>query len=148
MNGWNPLNRTVWFIGATLLAERNPDYLGAGELIRWFSSALGVKFLSTWMPFREQVETLIRLRPMSLYAFPSGIDGIVRTLEETGQSLPSLRVAMCGGEAVDDSLRERTRRVLGLDLRDNYGSTEAFLAFQCPAGSYHINAEHVLIEIV
>lgn len=148
INGWNPLKRTVWFIGASLLAERNPDYQGQGELIRWFSSAFDVKFLSTWMPFREQVETLARLKPVSVYAFPSGIDGIVHALEETGQSLPSLRLAMCGGEAVDDSLRERTRRVLGLDLRDNYGSTEAFLAFQCPAGSYHINAEHVLMEIV
>ncbi len=148
MNGWNPLRRSVWFIGASLLAERNPDYQGQGELIRWFSSAFDVKFLSTWMPFREQVDILAKLRPVSLYAFPSGIDGILRTLEESGQSLPSLRLVMCGGEAVDDSLRERTRRVLGLDLRDNYGSTEAFLAFQCPAGSYHINAEHVLIEIV
>ena len=148
MNGWNPLKRTVWFVGASLLAESNPDYQGVGELIRWFSSSLGVNFLSTWMPFREQVDALAKLKPVSLYAFPSGIEGILRVLEETGQSLPSLRVLLCGGEAVDDSLRERARRVLGLDLRDNYGSTEAFLAFQCPLGSYHINAEHVVVEIV
>ncbi len=147
-NGWNPLRRTVWFVGSSLLAENNPDYQGVGELIRWFSSSLGVKFLSTFMPFRKQVETLAKLKPVSLYAFPSGIDGILRALEETGQRLPSLQVVMCGGEAVDDSLRERTRRVLGLELRDNYGTTEAFLAFQCPVGSYHINAEHVVVEIV
>ena len=148
MNGWSPLRPSVWFVGASLLTERNPDYQGIGELIRWFSSSLGVKFLSTDMPFREQVDTLAKLRPVSLYAFPSGIDGILSVLEETGRSLPSLRLVMCGGEAVDDSLRERVRRLLGLDLRDNYGSTEAFLAFQCPEGSYHINAEHVLLEIV
>jgi len=33
-------------------------------------------------------------------------------------------------------------------VADNYGSSEAFLAWQCPAGSYHVNAEHVLLEIV
>jgi phenylacetate-CoA ligase len=100
------------------------------------------------MPFREQVDTLAKLSAVSLYAFPSGIDGILNVLEETGRSLPSLRLVMCGGEAVDDSLRERVRRLLGQELRDNYGSTEAFLAFQCPEGNYHINAEHVLLEIV
>lgn len=148
MNGWNPLRRSVWFVGATLLANRNPDYQGVGELIRWFSSSLGVKFLSSWMPFEQQVQELKRLQPVSLYAFPSGIEGILRTLEETGERLPSLKVVMCGGETVDQSLRERVHRQLGLALRDNYGSTEAFVAFQCPTGSYHINAEHVMIEIV
>jgi phenylacetate-CoA ligase len=33
-------------------------------------------------------------------------------------------------------------------VADNYGSTEAFLAWQCPAGSYHVNAEHVVLEII
>jgi phenylacetate-coenzyme A ligase PaaK-like adenylate-forming protein len=147
-NGWNPLRSSVWLMASSLVTERNPDYQGLGELIRWFSSVLGVKFLSTAMPFREQVDALARLKAISVYAFPHSIDGILRTLEETGQILPSLRLVMCGGEVVDEPLRERTRRQLGLQLRDNYGSTEAFLAFQCPAGSYHVNAEHVLLEVV
>jgi len=147
-HGWNPLRSSVWLMASSLVRERNPDYQGLGELIRWFSSALGVEFLSTSLPFREQVESLARSKAVSVYAFPHSIDGILRTLEETGQRLPSLSLLMCGGEVVDDSLRERTRRQLGLELRDNYGSTEAFLAFQCPAGSYHINAEHVLLEVV
>jgi len=146
-NGWNPLRRSVWFVGARLLTMHNPDYAGAAELIRGFNS-IGVTFLSTFMPFDEAVATLARIKPVSVYAYPSGIDGILQILEETGQRLPSLRVVMCGGEVVDDSLRQRARAQFGFDLRDNYGSTEAFLAFECPKGSYHINAEHVLIEIV
>jgi len=146
-NGWNPLERSVWFVGARLLTESDPDYQAEVVLIRRFST-FGVKFLPTAMPFAEQLDMLARLRAVSVYAFPSGIDGILRAMEETGQSLPSLRQVLCGGEVVDDSLRERARRLLGLDVRDNYGSTEAFLAWQCPEGKYHINAEHVLIEIV
>jgi phenylacetate-CoA ligase len=146
-NGWNPLRRSVWFVGARLLTMRNVDYPGATELIKGFAS-IGVKFLSTWMPFNEAVETLAQIQPVSIYAYPSGIDGILRVMEESGRRLPSLRLAMCGGEVVEDSLRRRAREFFGVDLCDNYGSTEAFIAFQCPAGSYHINAEHVFLEIV
>jgi phenylacetate-CoA ligase len=146
-NRWNPLRRSVWFIGARLLTMENPDYQGAAELIRGFAS-IGVKFLSTWMSFDEAVDALEQIRPVSLYAYPSGIDGILGVMEKSGQRLPSLRLVMCGGEAVDDSLRRRTRSIFGVDLCDNYGTTEAFLAFQCPVGSYHINAEHVIVEIV
>ena len=146
-NGWNPFNRSVWFVAARLLVESDPDYEAEVELVRRVAS-LGVKFFGTATPFREQADILARLRAVSVYGFPSGIDGIVRVLEESGQRLPSLRLILCGGEAVDDSLRERSRRVLGLDLCDNYRSTEAFPAFQCPMGSYHINAEHVLLKIV
>ena len=39
-------------------------------------------------------------------------------------------------------------RTFGVAVADNYGSTEAFLAWACPAGSYHINAEHVIVEVV
>ena len=146
-NGWSPLRRTVWFVGARLLTMDNPDYGEAATLIRGFAS-MGVKFLSTFMPFDEAVEALERIRPLSIYAYPSGIEGILRAMEESGRRLPSIRLVMCGGEAVDESLRQRTREIFGFDLRDNYGSTEAFLAFECPAGSYHINAEHVILEII
>jgi phenylacetate-coenzyme A ligase PaaK-like adenylate-forming protein len=42
----------------------------------------------------------------------------------------------------------RTRSASMRRIRDNYGSTEGFIAWQCPACSYHINAEHVAVEIV
>ena len=49
---------------------------------------------------------------------------------------------------LEDALRQRVQRVLGVDISDDYGTTEAFLAWQCPSGSYHVNDEHVLVEIV
>ncbi len=147
MHGWSPLQRSAWFAGASLLTVRNPDYQALGELIRAFSR-FGVKFYPAATPFMEQVDILDRTKAVSVYGFPSGIDGILHVMEQTGRRLPSLRRALCGGEAVDDSMRERARRMLGFDIRDNYGSTETFIAFECPAGSYHINAEHVWVEIV
>ena len=147
MHGWSPLQRSAWFAGASQLVERKPDHQAIGELIRAFAR-IGVKFYPSWTPFAEQVDILDRTHAVSVYGFPSGIDGILQVMEQTGRRLPSLRRALCGGEAMDDSMRERARRIFGFDVRDNYGSTETFIAFQCPAGSYHINAEHVCVEIV
>ncbi len=52
------------------------------------------------------------------------------------------------GEVLDDAIRARTQELLGVEIRDNYGSTEGFIAWQCPRGSYHVNAEHLAVEIV
>ena len=49
---------------------------------------------------------------------------------------------------LEDSMRSQTRRILGVEIADNYGTTEAFVGWQCPVGSYHVNSEHVLVEIV
>jgi phenylacetate-CoA ligase len=146
-SGWSPFERTAWFVGARLVTEYDPDYHSLVELIRSFA-ILGVNFVPTVMPFLEQVSVLTQLKPVSIYAYPSGIEGILRIMQDTGQRLPFVRRVLCGGEVVDDSLRERMREMFGFDLRDNYGSTEAFLAFECASGSYHINAEHVWLEIV
>jgi phenylacetate-CoA ligase len=76
------------------------------------------------------------------------LDGLARILEPRGERLPSLRRIFSGSEVLEDSQRERIRRVFGVEVSDNYGSTEAFPAWQCPTGSYHVNAEHVIVEIV
>jgi phenylacetate-CoA ligase len=73
---------------------------------------------------------------------------MLQFLEDTNRKLPSLRLAFTVAETVDDGLRERARRTLGVEIADNYGATEGFIAWQCPQGSYHINAEHVLVELV
>jgi phenylacetate-CoA ligase len=49
---------------------------------------------------------------------------------------------------LEESQRERVRRVFGVEIADNYGTTEFFPAWQCPAGSYHVNAEHLIVELL
>jgi phenylacetate-CoA ligase len=92
--------------------------------------------------------TLADLDPLFVYTFPSILDGLLQALEETRLNLRSLRRAFTGSEVLDDHLRDRVRDRLGVEISDNYGSTEAFIGWQCPAGSYHLNAEHVLVEII
>jgi len=142
-HGWNPLQRTAWLVHLNFDSTGSPDdVLAHQRFIRARHS------FACPTHFDEQLAWLARLAPENLYTFPSNLDGLLDSMQRGGRVLPSLRRVFTGAEVVDDSLRERARRILGLELHDNYGSTEAFLAWQCAEGSYHVNAEHVLIEIV
>ncbi len=143
---WSPLQRTAWLAGQVLLES---EYDRFDHDLGFISPIfIGVKFLPNWTDFREQAAKLVAMRPRYLYLYPSVLNGILRVFEERRQNLPSLRKVFTGAEVLEDSLRERVRRQLGVEIADNYGSTEAFIAWQCPSGSYHLNAEHVLVEVV
>ena len=143
---WNPFECTAWLVGQVVLqSPYDPFDHDLGFVSRVFP---GVRFLPNWLDFREQVARFTEMQPRYLFLYPSILDGILRILEERQQNLPSLRKIFTGAEVLDDSLRERTRRQLGVEIADNYGSTEAFIAWECPGGSYHLNAEHAVIEIV
>jgi len=139
-NGWRPQHRSAWMIG---ILPGSPD----GELTR--SRGLGgARFFSHVEDFARQVEWLRALDPAHLYTLPSNLEAIVHLIEARGVRLRSLRTVFTSGEVVEEALRERVRRVLGVEIADGYGTTEAFLGWQCPAGSYHVNDEHVVVEIV
>jgi phenylacetate-CoA ligase len=134
----------VWIVAFTSGPDENADSQLAFSRLRMRSTFLRLIF----RPFEEQIDALLPLNPEFLYTMPSNLDGLLRVFEERGVKLPALRCIFSGGEVLEDSIRERARRLLGVEIRDNYGSTEGFIAWQCPRGSYHLNTEHVLIEIV
>jgi phenylacetate-CoA ligase len=139
-SGWSPLRRSVWFMSTS-----------AESTDAWFvrnGRFFGASFASHNGDLEQQAEWLRERDPHHLYAFPVNLDGLVREFEVRRWRLNSLRRIFSGSEVLEDSLRKRLRRVFGVEVSDNYGSTEAFLAWQCPAGSYHVNAEHVILEVV
>ena len=139
-NGWSPIRRSAWLVSMSL---ENTDawFVTRGRL-------LGARFASHIGDLEQQAEWLRKLAPLYLYAFPVNLDGLARVFEARRWRLTSLRRIFSGSEVLEDSLRERLRRVFGVEVSDNYGSTEAFLAWECPQRSCHINAEHVLLEVV
>jgi phenylacetate-CoA ligase len=143
-NGWSPLRRNAWIVAFTSRDDDSADSQLLHSRLRLRSTFLKLIF----QPFEEQVDALAALQPEFLYTMPSNLSGLLQVFERRATRLASLRCIFTGGEVLDDSLRERTRDVLGVEIRDNYGSTEGFISWQCPAGSYHINAEHVAVEIV
>jgi phenylacetate-CoA ligase len=141
-NGWLPTHRTAWALG--LVTEpRSPD----GDLSR-SRYTLRSQFLSHTENFAVQIAWLRKMNPHFIYTLPSNLDALLIFLAGEDPQLPALRKVFTGGEVLDDSLRERTREALGVEIADNYGMTELFPAWQCPAGSYHMNAEHVILELV
>jgi phenylacetate-coenzyme A ligase PaaK-like adenylate-forming protein len=128
----------------TSRADHSADSRLMESWLRLRSTFLGLIF----RPFEEQADALMALKPEMLYTMPSNLSGLLDVFERRSTRLDCLKCIFTGGEVLEDSLRERTRHLLGVEIRDNYGSTEAFIAWQCPEGSYHVNAEHVLLEIV
>ncbi len=143
-SGWSPLRRDAWIVAFTSRPDDSADSQLVHSRLRLRSTFLKLIF----RPFEEQVDALLALNPATLYTMPSNLDGLLQAFERRAIRLGSLRCIFTGGEVLEDSIRERARRLLGVEIRDNYGSTEGFIAWQCPAGSYHINAEHVAVEIV
>jgi phenylacetate-CoA ligase len=139
-NGWSPFRRSLWIVSTRM---HSPDL--------WFTQRarlLGIRFLSHLLDMEQLADALRELNPAYLYSYPVNLDGLARIFEARGERVPSLRKIFSGSEVLEDSQRERMRRVFGVGVSDNYGSTEAFLAWECPSGSYHVNAEHVIVEIV
>jgi len=139
-NGWNPLRRSLWIISTRM---QSPDLLFTMR-----ARLFGSRFLSHILDLEKLADALRAMDPAYLYSYPVNLDGLARIFEQRGERLPSLRRIFSGSEVLENSQRERMRRVFGVEVSDNYGSTEAFLAWECPLGSYHINAEHVIVEIV
>lgn len=139
-NGWTPLHRSAWII---YLPGDTPD----GRLVR-NRLFVNARFLSVFSDIDDQLAWLDRQRPTFLYTLPSNLGALLDRLDGNRPAFRSLRRVFCGGEVVDQALRDRVRAALGVEICDNYGTTEAFLAWQCPAGGYHLNAEHVIVEVV
>lgn len=141
-NGWNPARRNVWLI-------YTGSYMGTEDRQLIESRLL---FLTSFpripIDFRQLAIEMGRLDPVYLYAYPSFLEALLDALKLTGIRLPSLVRVFTGSEVLEDRVRNHAKTLLGVDISDNYGSTEAFIAWQCPAGKYHVNAEHVFAEIV
>jgi phenylacetate-CoA ligase len=142
-NGWSPLRRNVWLIYAVFRTANNDD-----ERLMQNPILLRSHFILASPDLRDKLDAICGLDPIFLYTFPSYLEVLLNILLERGRSLPSLKKLFTGAEVLEDSLRQRARELLRVEIAENYGSTEAFLAWQCPAGGFHLNAEHVLVEIV
>jgi len=141
-NGWNPFSRNVWLIYAVFRDARNDDEKLIHSRLRFRNH-----FISPEADLGIQLDQLCRLDPVFLYTFPSYLEILLDLLKQTARTFPSLKKVFTGAEVLEDTLRFRAKQLLGVDVVENYGSTEAFLAWECPSHNLHINAEHVFIEI-
>lgn len=79
---------------------------------------------------------------------PSALFYLARCMRERGVFSPPALFARVGGEQLFPFQRTAIEQHLGARAIDSYGCTEVgALAGECPAGSMHVYAEHVHLEI-
>jgi phenylacetate-CoA ligase len=96
-----------------------------------------------------QIQRLSEWQPDILVVHAGVLSAMVTHWERSGYDL-NLKHLKNVGDTVSDSLRDRVRDLTGLEIEDNYSSSETgTMAIQCPEGQlYHICSETCIIEIV
>jgi phenylacetate-CoA ligase len=91
------------------------------------------------------------LRPRMLFGYASALALLARHAERRGRPMSGvgIKVAFATGETLYPDQRADIERVFGVPVANGYGSRDAgFIAHQCPQGSLHLSAEHIIVELV
>lgn len=90
-------------------------------------------------------------RPAMLFGYPSALSLIAGHAIKRGLAMNGLgiKVVFVTSERLYDHQRELIERVFGCPVANGYGGRDAgFIAHQCPAGSMHVTAEDIVVELV
>jgi phenylacetate-CoA ligase len=91
---------------------------------------------------------LAAFRPHAVYGLPSAIREAGRVLEEGGARF-RVPLVFTSGELLHPGARAAISRAFEARVFDVYGSSETKeIAWECPAGGMHVNADVVRVEIV
>jgi phenylacetate-CoA ligase len=98
----------------------------------------------------QQIKLLVKFQPNIIIVHAGVLTGLVTEWERTRYPLTELKHIKNVGDTVHDNLRERVRDLTGLEIEDNYSSSEVgTIAIQCPAsGLFHIMSENLIVEIL
>ncbi len=151
-------SRTIAFIRtANDLPRRDKgDFLRDGETVRWPRWRYCGRHFETgpWYgltlttPIDQQLAWLQRVAPSYLAAHSSWLDQLTYA---TGGRPPAAGIEALIGlvEQVTEPMQARIERVFGAPLNQTYGMNEiGLVAARCPAGRFHVHAEHCLVEVV
>ena len=107
-----------------------------------------VRMFSVLDPLPQLVQALNACQPAILAAYPSGLGLLAEEqIKGTLRIRPTLLTA--AGEPLDPAARAQLRAALNAPVYTNYGATEApYMAFDCPHGRLHVNADWYILEPV
>ncbi|TCO74314.1 phenylacetate--CoA ligase family protein [Chromatocurvus halotolerans] len=134
----------------------SPIELGAQDRLRLLRDRLmRTELLSAFEMSEENLHRFVacirEARPAMLFGYPSSLAKIAEFAEGQGVALDSLgiSVAFVTSERLYDHQQQAISRVFGCPVANGYGGRDAgFIAHACPAGSLHITAEDIVVEIL
>jgi len=97
------------------------------------------------------LDEICAVRPKMLFGYPSALSHIARHAVARGRRMDGLgiKVAFVTSERLYDEQRAQISKTFGCPVANGYGGRDAgFIAHECPAGSMHITAEDIIVEIV
>jgi phenylacetate-CoA ligase len=97
------------------------------------------------------LRAITRIRPAYIYGFAGAICQLAEFARDENIAIRGAvdRAVFTTGEVLRPEWRSLIESVFGSVVADEYGCREVdVLAHQCPAGSYHLMAENVIVEIV
>lgn len=129
------------------LVEQAPSWGGPAAMLYGTGLAQGIP-VST--DIDQQIDLLVKFQPNIIIVHAGVLTGLIAEWERTGYPLTELKHIKNVGDTVHDSLRDRVRNLTGLEIEDNYSSSEVgTIAIQCPAsGLFHVMSENLIVEIL
>jgi len=148
-HGVRPGDRQLDFWGSPIELDRQTR-------VRWWKDRwlLNQRLLSAFDLTTARLDGYIRelraFRPRLIYGYPTVIYRVASRMLERG-SWPRgwrPRLVACTAEMLLDNQRQTIARAFGCPVANEYGSRDAgLIAAECPAGSLHLAAEHVVAEV-
>jgi len=139
-----------------IVAWGSPIELGSQDRVRLFRDKL---FRSKLIPAFDLTEEKIlgfiaeiqSMKPKMLFGYPSVFSLIAKTAIQHNIDMSTLgiKVIFVTSERLYPYQRETIESTFKAPVANGYGGRDAgFIAHQCPAGSMHISAEDIIIEII
>ncbi len=134
----------------------SPIELGSQDRVRQLRDRLfRTELLSAFAMSQQNLDRFIRhiqqRQPKMLFGYPSSLALMAEHALAHQQRVDNLgiRVAFVTSERLYEHQRDVIEKVFGCPVANGYGGRDAgFIAHQCPAGSLHISAEDMVVEIV
>ena len=134
----------------------SPIELGKQDRIKhWRDKLLRTQLLPAFEMSETKLDqfiaTIRSVKPRMLFGYPSALTHIARHAQKRGVSVTDLgiKVAFVTSERLYDEQRNTISQVFGCRVANGYGGRDAgFIAHECPAGSMHLTADDIVVEIV
>ena len=95
------------------------------------------------------VEALVAFGPQVIDAYPSSIEAVARYMRWQGDTRLRPAAIITSAEPLTPSARRIIEETFACPVFDHYAHAElAALITQCRAGSYHINADYGIVELI
>lgn len=134
----------------------SPIELGKQDHVKaWRDKLLRTQLLPAFEMSEAKLDQFVAsirsVRPRMLFGYPSALTHIAKHAQKRGITMTDLgiKVAFVTSERLYDDQRSTISQVFGCKVANGYGGRDAgFIAHECPAGSMHLTADDIVVEII